>query len=62
MHKCAFIIKDNKNILFVEGENVSPERAALLVREGFGIDVTVRRLERIPRDVKHHTKIYYKKL
>ncbi len=62
MHKCAFIIKDNKNILFVEGENVSPERAALLVREGFGIDVTVRRLERIPRDVKHHTKIDYKKL
>ena len=49
-------------LLFTEGNNVSFENAARLVKEGFGFDVTVKSLDHIPRDVKHNTKVDYKKL
>ena len=62
IHKCAFIEKDNMKLLFTEGKNISPDNIEKLVREGFGFDVTVKALDYIPRDVKHHTKVDYKKL
>lgn len=62
IHKCAFIEKDNMKLLFTEGKNISPDNIEKLVREGLGFDVTVKALDYIPRDVKHHTKVDYKKL
>ena len=62
IQKCAFIQNDGMKLLFTEGNNVSFENAARLVKEGFGFDVTVKSLDHIPRDVKHNTKVDYKKL
>lgn len=62
MPKCAALQYNGKNWLFVEKSSASPEKVRDFVKETIGLDVTVRELDPIPKDVKHHTKINYLKL
>lgn len=59
--KCAFLDYNGKHYLFIEDKNeISNTRKYL--KEKYGIDVKVVYINKIPCDIKHHTKIDYKKL
>lgn len=62
MPKCAALQQSGKNWLFVEKSSANLEKVRAFVKENFGLDVTVKELDPIPKDVKHHTKINYLKL
>lgn len=60
--KCAALQHKGKNWLFVEKSSADPAKVRDFVKETIGLDVTVKELDPIPKDVKHHTKINYLKL
>ncbi|MDE5769768.1 MAG: acyl--CoA ligase [Oscillospiraceae bacterium] len=64
IQKCAVLQKDDMVYLFVEiSETLDFSEIAVFLRERYHIrNIQIRRLKRIPCDVKHHTKINYQKL
>ncbi|MDD6395164.1 MAG: class I adenylate-forming enzyme family protein [Firmicutes bacterium] len=66
INKCAVICKSNKLYLFVEikkGKKYSPKSVINYLCEKYGIEqIEVKKMSKIPCDVKHHTKINYTKL
>lgn len=62
--KCAVIQKNGKNALFIEGNHLpSSSKISNMLKSTIGLDkLKVKHLHKIPCDVKHHTKINYKKL
>lgn len=63
IQKCAVLQKDDRVYLFVEiSEPLDVSEVADFFRERYHINIQIRRLKKIPCDVKHHTKINYQKL
>lgn len=66
INKCAVICKSNKLYLFVEikkGKKYSSKNVIEYLCEKYGIEqIEIKKMRKIPCDVKHHTKINYTRL
>ena len=61
LRKCAVVQKDNRVIVFIEGE-CDKESVKELLMDDYNVKCEIISMKLIPRDVKHHTKIDYFKL
>ncbi len=66
LEKCAVLAKDDVIYLFVQsgkGSKVDTDALRAFLRENFSFEnVKIKKIKKISCDVKHHTKIDYKKL
>lgn len=63
VEKCAFFHHEGRNRLFLQGGSLTEEEVRACLRQrGLPVEVEIYLNVKIPCDVKHHTKIDYKKL
>ncbi len=59
--KCAFLENNNDYYLFIQ-DRVNKKLLEKYIENKYGFIIIIKKLRRIPCDIKHHTKINYKRL
>ena len=62
IEKCAFLEHNNKYYLFVKKTKVNYDKIKEFIKNKYNIEVKIIELKEIPCDIKHNTKIDYRKL
>ena len=60
--KCAFIEKNNQYYLFVQKCKFNKKKVISEIKQKYSITLILKTITKIPCDIKHHTKIDYKRL
>ncbi len=62
IEKCAFLEHNNQYYLFIKKAKVNYDKIKEFVKNKYNIEIKLIELKGIPCDIKHNTKIDYKKL
>ena len=62
IEKCAFLEENNKYYLFITNKSIDLNRIETTLKNKYNIEAKIIILKEIPCDIKHHTKIDYRKL
>lgn len=62
IEKCAFLEQNNKYYLFIKKSKVNFDKIKDFLKNKYNIEVKIIELKEIPCDIKHNTKIDYRKL
>lgn len=62
LKKCALLMGRSARAFLFIAEQCDGEKIKKYIKKKYGFDATIKRLRKIPCDVKHHTKINYNKL
>jgi len=62
IEKCAFLEHNNRYYLFIKKVKVNHDKIKEFIKNKYNIEVKIIELKEIPCDIKHNTKIDYRKL